>query len=172
MGKAQRRKMEAREALKRLPAQLKPIYDRLPELNCLGKCFESCGPIHWTVNEAALAERQTGKPAMFVQEGQNLRCTYLDADRRCEVYAIRPLICRMFGQVEKMKCPFGCEPERWLSDDEARAMFGEILPLVGGYLAPRAAASVETWIRLAIERIAEGDKASGKGLGPFLKTPG
>jgi Fe-S-cluster containining protein len=37
----------------------------------------------------------------------------------CNFYEQRPLICRLWGVVQRLRCPFGCVPERWLSDKEA-----------------------------------------------------
>lgn len=47
------------------------------------------------------------------------RCALLRRDGACSVYVDRPLICRLWGVVETMPCPFGCRPERWLSEQEA-----------------------------------------------------
>lgn len=38
------------------------------------------------------------------------RC-HLLKDGRCSIYADRPLLCRLFGAVPKMACPFGCKPD-------------------------------------------------------------
>lgn len=151
----QRAEREAQNRLlDALPAQLKPIYDALPALDCKGLCHACCGPINWGTHEAALAERLTGKPAFFVQHGTDIRCTYLDPEtKRCEVYDVRPLICRLYGLVEKMRCPHGCEPERWLTDGEASMLLIEVKGIVGGYLSARASASVDPWIREFYERV-------------------
>ena len=37
--------------------------------------------------------------------------------RRCSVYDRRPLICRLYGTSELMRCE-GCTPERYLSEKE------------------------------------------------------
>ena len=58
--------------------------------------------------------------------GQNNFCTLLDVHGACSVYAYRPLICRLWGTVKRMQCPHGCEPERWLSDEEAHEMIQEV----------------------------------------------
>jgi Fe-S-cluster containining protein len=51
-------------------------------------------------------------------------CTMLKGGR-CLGYEARPLVCRLFGVVPKMKCPWGCEPERWLTDEEGWALLAE-----------------------------------------------
>ena len=73
----------------------------------------------------------------------------LTADRRCAVYEVRPMICRLWGLVERMPCPFGCRPEGGLLSDEegarllreANRIGGEdpeqLDRLIGELLAPR-----------------------------------
>jgi len=29
----------------------------------------------------------------------------------CEIYAARPMVCRLWGAVEDLRCPWGCVPE-------------------------------------------------------------
>lgn len=47
----------------------------------------------------------------------------------CRVYQLRPLVCRLFGVVDnsKMRCQFGCQPTRWLSNEEARKICEEVI---------------------------------------------
>jgi Fe-S-cluster containining protein len=40
----------------------------------------------------------------------NLSCPHL-GDNGCEVYAERPLICRLFGTTSRLPCPNGRRPE-------------------------------------------------------------
>ena len=47
-------------------------------------------------------------------KSKNLDCVFLDKEaKRCKVYAVRPMICRLFGAVDhpKLTCPHGCRPE-------------------------------------------------------------
>ena len=93
------------------------IYARLPSINCKGLCVRSCGPVPCQRAERdAMRAAAGGKPHAIVKSTG--MCAYLEAGR-CSVYAQRPLICRLYGVVEKMRYPHGCEPSRWLSDGEA-----------------------------------------------------
>ena len=56
---------------------------------------------------------------------ETLICPMLSGNH-CNVYAIRPLICRLWGLTPKMRCPWGCEPERWLSEPETRELLAEM----------------------------------------------
>jgi hypothetical protein len=62
--------------------------------------------------------RQTGRK---LRETQQYACPLLKQGR-CAAYALRPLICRAFGVVESMACPYGCAPERYLTVSEFQAL--------------------------------------------------
>lgn len=109
--------------------KLDKIYKKLPKLNCKGKCVASCSLIKIGDLERKRIEKVVGKDH-FIKDSDMLDfvqnnppdtwiCALLK-EGKCTVYNIRPLICRLFGLVEKMRCPFGCVPDRWLSDNEAR----------------------------------------------------
>ena len=97
---------------------LDALYATLPRLDCQRHCQEACGPILMSRIEWLRVLRQPGGRRTLRDA---LTCPML---RRggCSVYAVRPLICRLYGLVERLRCPFGCVPERWLSDDEARTV--------------------------------------------------
>lgn len=65
------------------------------------------------------------------QAGPELRCTMLYPTGKCRVYADRPLVCRFWGLIDdpEMRCPFGCVPERWLTDKEVRSLVQRILEI-------------------------------------------
>ncbi len=95
-------------------AELDALYAELPALDCLGLCHGSCGPILMSPAESArLAEHGTVIPLSW-------SCPALTMLRRCSVYEVRPLICRIWASVESMACPHGCRPDRWLTDVQAR----------------------------------------------------
>lgn len=108
---------------KRRLAQIDRVYASLPKLNCKGLCYEACGPIlmsrlEWERLKAVGGEKKGNA---------SLTCPYL-VERRCSVYEVRPGVCRLYGLIKRdiMTCPHGCEPERWLSDPEAKAVLMEL----------------------------------------------
>lgn len=109
---------------------LAAIYAEIPAIRCKRKCFEACGPV---VQLGALAPAEARRLTMFEQiEGPGAECTMLDhGSKLCRVYAMRPLICRLWGVVDSplMRCPFGCVPERWLTDEESRALLARVQAL-------------------------------------------
>lgn len=44
----------------------------------------------------------------------------------CSIYESRPTICRLFGATKLLQCPYGCEPDRWLSDKEAQKILESV----------------------------------------------
>lgn len=87
--------------------------------NCKGKCSTSCGPVPMSKAEHDVIEDVAGP--VTVQPGHDkmgLACSMLTEDGQCSVYDLRPLLCRIWGAAHRLKCPYGCEPERYLTDQE------------------------------------------------------
>lgn len=104
-------------------AALDAIYAQMPSILCTGKCAGACGAIPLTDLEARrlqLAGHQKARTLPMAATDQDgaaqQRCIYLTPTNRCSVYAARPLICRAYGLVRMLSCPFGCVPDRWLKD--------------------------------------------------------
>lgn len=94
-----------------MTAALRALYDGLPSLDCKQLCQASCHDV-----PVLTAERDS-----LGDLGQD-RCPRLDDAGQCTVHDARPLMCRLWGVVENMRCPYGCEPSRLLSMPEARAL--------------------------------------------------
>jgi hypothetical protein len=92
--------------------ELDRLYADLPALDCQGRCAESCGPIAMSRVEWERLVEVAGHPVQTT-----IDCPLLE-NERCTVYAVRPLICRLWGLVESMPCPWGCKPTRYLTDHE------------------------------------------------------
>lgn len=110
--------------------KLDKIYRSLPKLNCKRLCQASCSTIPVGDYEkkriaAWLGYQPFDEPEVILEKLQRhefkLECSLLK-EGLCSVHRMRPLICRLFGLVKGMSCPFGCVPERWLSDEEARKL--------------------------------------------------
>jgi hypothetical protein len=86
--------------------RVRQICSAVPDAECRGLCAESCAAVPLLPAERPL----------------------LDAGR-CTVYADRPLICRLFGAVEDLRCPFGCLPERLLTPAEGRRLLRAVKEL-------------------------------------------
>ena len=109
--------------------ELKRLYAELPTIKCQGRCQGSCGPIEFTDAEwERVCHRLGEEPAhaarsdhgvLLLPPPPDMTCPLLGADGRCTIYAIRPMICRLWGIVDVMPCPWGCKPSpRYLTGRE------------------------------------------------------
>lgn len=104
---------------------LDAIYAEIPAIRCKRKCQEACGPVvQWRAMSAAEEARLGLFRSLIVEPASGLTCELLNGDGLCSAYSRRPLICRLWGVVDSplMRCPHGCEPERWLTDEESKAL--------------------------------------------------
>ena len=104
--------------------RLRRVYRQIPAMECKGLCQGACGPIAMTATEAKRIEDATGRALKMVRDDK--RCGYLGEDGKCEVYAQRPLICRLWGADETLRCPHGCRPKKLLTREQGHALFQEM----------------------------------------------
>lgn len=102
--------------------RMEALYAELPHIECKQLCRQCCGPV---VQGGALTplefERMAGIPPSPVDPKDFMACSMLNGETGlCRVYDLRPMICRLWGVVPSMRCPFGCEPDRWLTELESR----------------------------------------------------
>jgi hypothetical protein len=100
------------------------LYATLPPLTCQRRCQESCGVIvmtrlEWVRLQRRLGYKPKGKPSCV--------CPMLKQGA-CAVQGIKPSICRLWGLVDApmMRCPFGCTPAWWLSEEDGHAFLARI----------------------------------------------
>lgn len=110
------------QSAERIARQLDTLYAELPRLDCQGKCWKCCTRVLMAPGERDRLLREGGVKVPTVDEmraqGREL-CPALRS-HRCTVYMTRPLMCRLWGIEESMRCPYGCVPEGgWMSETEA-----------------------------------------------------
>lgn len=145
MGKRSKKKARTKPP----PKDLQELWDRVPKMNCKGKCQDFCGVIPCSKIEADIIEARSGPLAL---KPGTLQCSKLDHNGRCGVYPVRPLICRMWGADQRERCPHGCEPERWLEPGEGAELLAAAEALSGDTPqegADRAAKMIAKMIRAA-----------------------
>jgi len=146
-------------------ARLAEIYARVPAIpGCDGRCWTSCGPIDMSDRERQRIRAAGIRITSYREAAADIErfwCDALTRDKRCAVYEMRPLVCRLWGAVESMRCVYGCVPEggRWLSDAEAYRMIAESM-LIGGGDAAMIPADIDAAmaradVRARLERIRE-----------------
>lgn len=104
------------------------VYALVPGIACRRLCAPYCGPIPSTHTERRRL-RRAGHP--LGHDDVQLRCNLLTHDGLCSAHSLRPLICRLWGVVQGMRCPWGCQAERILTRDESTALFAELCRRVG-----------------------------------------
>lgn len=112
---------------------LASTYAKVPAIECKGLCSFSCGSV--PVSRSELVALRRADPPMRTDQRFEMPvpgtavlampCSALVANR-CAVYERRPLLCRLWGAVERLRCPFGCIPERYMSEDEVMALMREV----------------------------------------------
>ncbi|SDD60109.1 hypothetical protein SAMN04488581_2635 [Mycolicibacterium neoaurum] len=115
-----------------MPDSLERIYRSVPTVECKGLCSEACGPIDMAPAERDRIPVVIPSPQDALEAiagGGSAACPAL-VDGRCSVYEDRPLICRLWGAVESMPCPHGCEvTPGLLMDAGAHSLIGRSLRL-------------------------------------------
>jgi Fe-S-cluster containining protein len=94
------------------------LYAELPEIDCKGLCENTCRLPMMSRVEAGRVNAYANRKPKGAETGV---CPVLRAGR-CTVHPVRPMVCRLYGCTEEMRCPHGCEPTRMLSVDEGRAL--------------------------------------------------
>jgi len=120
--------------------QIRELYKQLPEIACKGLCANGCGGIDMSraeheriVELGVFIPRFTEELARRWQANEPLHCPALNRQTlRCDVYEDRPMICRLWGLAESMRCPNGCKPTRELTDAETYAFLLQTFKLGGG----------------------------------------
>jgi len=145
---------------RRLAARLDALYAELPQIDCQRLCYDSCGPIPAAPFERQRMEREAGFE-LKVERHIYQRASGLESchecsmmrEQRCSVYAIRPMICRLWGLTEDMPCPYGCVPSRRLSVAEGMEFLRRAFEIAG------TPDNWEQWTKEALEILLSDPKA-------------
>ncbi len=97
--------------------------ERIPRFECEPGCHDCCGPV------TTLSEEMARLPVKSEAEHEAalaaLSCPHLGASG-CQVYAERPLICRLFGTTPRLACPRGRRPDVMI-DSQVEAAIHEFM---------------------------------------------
>jgi Fe-S-cluster containining protein len=79
----------------------------IPDFACQPGCHDCCGPVTASSEEMARLPRKSAEAQARAMA--ELSCPHL-GEQGCQVYAERPLICRLFGTTPRLACPNGRGP--------------------------------------------------------------
>lgn len=151
-------------------AALDRLYAAIPDIpGCDGRCYISCGPIDMSDRERQRIREHGYKITahdVAYNWPETFFCDALTSEHRCAVYGVRPMVCRLWGVVEDMKCPFGCVPRGgWISRQDGVRLVAASLR-VGGGRRMQTAEEIEKVLRSEafLERMTEDRKVADKGL--------
>ena len=101
--------------------KLRELYGKIPVMKCIEGCTDCCGTVPFSREEWEAVEDKRPPPAT------GIKCPY--ADRGCDIYELRPMMCRLFGaaKLESLRFPHGCRPEKLLSAAETSEIMSEYL---------------------------------------------
>ena len=91
--------------------------NHIPAFACVAGCHDCCGPVTASSEEAARLPEKSEQEHEAALE--TLSCPYLGANG-CQVYAERPLICRLFGTTPRLPCPQEKRPAEWIDAELER----------------------------------------------------
>jgi hypothetical protein len=92
------------------------LYKKIPRFECIEGCTDCCGPVPWTEWELKQAGLEAPPP-----ERADKTCQFADGGS-CQIYQHRPLMCRLFGTVEDLRCPHGRGPLKVLSVEDGHTI--------------------------------------------------
>ncbi len=86
-----------------------------PHTRCVN-CGECCGPVPITIDDYARISNylQGNSYAREVvrRKHEPLQCVFRDdVQRKCAIYSVRPMVCRLFGVAKGMTCSHGNSAE-------------------------------------------------------------
>ena len=84
------------------------LRQRIPAFECVPGCHDCCGPV--TASSEEMARLPVKTEAEHAAALAELNCPHLGKNG-CQVYAERPLVCRLFGTTPRLACPNGKRPE-------------------------------------------------------------
>lgn len=106
---------------------LAELYAALPTVECRLLCQASCNDVPVLDGELERVGDLAGRV-----------CPWLNGFGTCSIHDDRPLMCRLWGVVENMRCPHGCTPTRMLTVAEGAAIVTDAERLAGGWIPATA----------------------------------
>lgn len=113
---------------------LEKIYSQIKNFKCQ-HCHQCCGPIIWFEPEEIMIKDYLEKNKIrrilwTLEEFQQnqMICPYL-VNNRCIIYPVRPIVCRLQGNISELKCKLPNE-QRFISENEIKNIRVEFINLI------------------------------------------
>ena len=119
---------------KKIKKSLNEIYKSIKTFKCK-HCHQCCGPIIWFEPEELFIrdylEKNKIKRIVWTKEEfekNHMRCPYI-IDDRCIIYPVRPIVCRLQGNISELKCK-SSKPVKLISEKELNNIREEFIKLI------------------------------------------
>lgn len=111
--------------------RLADIYAQIPTSACVPNCGKCCGPIMPSSAEIRnvkdWCEERHIEYKDFLSITKEGGCPYLDPEKKCRIYPVRPFLCRLVGVATKLPCPLGkCHASKLLNSPQSDALYKAI----------------------------------------------
>lgn len=93
---------------------------QIPSFVCEPGCHDCCGPV--TASSEEMARLPLRSAAVHAAALAEWSCPHL-GPAGCQVYAERPLVCRLFGTTPRLACPLGKRPETMIDAEVEQAIY-------------------------------------------------
>jgi len=107
---------------------IKQIRDSIPVFDCIPGCSDCCGVVPWSPAEVEFLPEQIEVATKSLDElkarAGSKKCGLLKDDK-CREYQHRPIMCRIYGTTEDLKCPHGQGPGKLLTILQAAEIMAE-----------------------------------------------
>lgn len=113
----------------------KKIYDMIPTFECIDGCTDCCGIVPFSGFEWEQLKPDEIKTKSFAEIIENPACPFIEDGKHCGIYEKRPLMCRIYGTIENLKCPHDKKPLKFLTREQERYIMREYKRLTKKKLA-------------------------------------
>lgn len=81
-------------------------YPSLPVVQCDPNCGDCCGPAPCRDDEYATIATFIAEHDIQPKDNGQMTCPFYQGGT-CAIYEVRPMVCRLFGHVDRMRCSRG-----------------------------------------------------------------
>jgi Fe-S-cluster containining protein len=106
---------------------IEDIYKQIPISTCPPGCGKCCGILYPSTTEIQNVKSYCERkhiPFIEFHMTVGLDCPYLQLDKSCGIYEVRPFLCRIMGVSVDIDCPLKkCKPSRLLNSPQSRKLY-------------------------------------------------